>query len=336
MMYRLNPPVAALEPRDGLLDFRPLPLLGNPHLQTLLGHLIRGWQKISSGREQFLTLPDGDCLVLYDSIPDGWQAGGPVSVVVHGLTGSHASAPVVRLAALLYGQGQRVVRVDLRGAGKSLARSRRFYHGGCSDDVRAALEEVHRWSPDSAITLVGLSLGGNVVLKLAGEAAVDPVPGLARVAALAPPIDLGRCSALLDLRRNWIYAKFFLRELLADARFRLKQCPDLPPVSFPRRMTIRLFDELYTVPRNRFRDVKDYYRRSSALPLIGKIRVPALIMTARDDPFIAPEPFESLKPPSHIELRVLNRGGHLGFLGRDGAGGIRWAERRIADWVLGN
>jgi predicted alpha/beta-fold hydrolase len=100
-------------------------------------------------------------------------------------------------------------------------------------------------------------------------------------------------------------------------------------------MTIRLFDDLYTAPRCGFDDAEDYYRRSSALPLIGRIGVPTLILTARDDPFIAPEPFEEVKTPEHVEVRVLSHGGHLGFLGWDGAGGIRWAERRIGDWVMG-
>ena len=100
-----------------------------------------------------------------------------------------------------------------------------------------------------------------------------------------------------------------------------------------RRLTLRIFDDLYTAPQGGFADALDYYRRSSALPLITRIAVPALILTARDDPFVAVEPFEALKPPAHVEVRIVPRGGHLGFLGWDGAGGVRWAERVVADWV---
>jgi predicted alpha/beta-fold hydrolase len=82
-----------------------------------------------------------------------------------------------------------------------------------------------------------------------------------------------------------------------------------------------------------FADALDYYRRASALPFIPPIKVPTLILTARDDPFIAVKPFLELAPPAHVEVQVLERGGHLGFLGPDGAGGIRWAERRVAQWV---
>lgn len=319
----------------GRFDFRPLPLLSNPHVQTLLGHVLNSRHKFDVGREHVLRLPDGDALVLHDAVPAGWQEGGRVVVLVHGLTGSHASPQLVRTGSVLYENGLRVVRLDLRGAGKSLPLSRRSYHGGRSEDVRAALEEVHRLAPGSPITLAGVSLGGNLVLKLAGEAAELPVAGLSRVVALAPPIDMVRCAALLDDRRNRMYAKFFLRDLIGDAQKRQQHFPDLPPLNFPRQMTVRMFDELYTAPRGGFLDADDYYRRASSHPLIPRIQVPALVLTARDDPFIAVQPFEEVKPPSHVEVRIVKHGGHLGFLGRDGAGGIRWAERRIIDWVLG-
>src|SRR5262249_61902742 len=108
-----------------------------------------------------------------------WRPGGPVALVVHGLTGSHESPPVQRLAVRLLVRGVRVARMDLRGTGKGLALARRFYHSGRSDDVRAAPREVAPGAPGSPLPLVGVSLGGNLVLKLAGEAADRPVPPLA-------------------------------------------------------------------------------------------------------------------------------------------------------------
>ncbi len=326
---------ADFRPTSNFFDFRPLPLLSNPHLQTLLGHLLGGRHSFSANYEHIVRLPDGDALVLHDAVPENWQAGQAVVVLVHGLTGSHASSQIVRTGAALFAQGLRVVRLDLRGAGKSLPLSRKSYHGGHSEDVRAAVEEVHRLAPESPITLVGVSLGGNIVLKLAGEAADNPVAGLVRVAALGPPIDLRRCAALLDERRNRMYANFFLRELVADAHKRQRFFPDLPRIQFPNQLTIRVFDEVYTAPRGGFRNADDYYHRSSSLPLIQRIQVPTFVLTARDDPFIAAEPFEELQAPGHVHIRVLRHGGHLGFLGWDGAGGIRWAERRIVDWIMG-
>jgi predicted alpha/beta-fold hydrolase len=234
---------------------------------------------------------------------------------------------------LLLPHGLRVVRMDLRGTGRGLPLARRAYHGGCSDDLRAAAAAIQSWSPTSPLTLIGVSLGGNIVLKLAGETDDHPVPSLERVVALAPPIDLPLCCERLAEPRCRLYEKHFLRDLIQQARRRQRYFPELPPLRFPRQMTIRLFDELYTAPRCGFANALDYYRRASALPLLPRITVPALMITARDDPFIAVEPFENLRLPDYIQVRILHCGGHLGFVGPDGAGGIRWAERRVVDWV---
>jgi predicted alpha/beta-fold hydrolase len=315
-------------------DFTPFPLLGNPHVQTLLAFCLAGPTLYQPTRERQVALPDGDRLMLYDNVPAGWRPGGRVAVIVHGLGGSHRSVHVRRQAAVLLREGVRVARVELRAAGKGIALARQTYHAGCSDDLRAAVAEVHRWSPSSPIFLVGQSLGGNVVLKLAGEAADDPVPGLAGAVAVAPPIDVTRCATLLALPRNRIYDRFFVRKLTAHLQRHRRIFPDLPLPRFPRRMNLRAFDELYTAPFGGFADAADLYRRTSSLPLIPRIRVPALVLTARDDPFIAVEPFEQLRAPKHVEVRVVERGGHLGFVGPDGAGGFRWAERTAAAWVL--
>ncbi len=314
-------------------DFRPLPLLGNRHVQTVLALVLPGPSFDHPSRKVPVMLPDGDQLVLHDSVPASWHAGDPVALVIHGLGGSHRSSHVQRQASALLARGVRVVRVDLRTCGAGLALARQIYTAGCSDDLRAAVEEVHNWAPESPITLVGQSLGGNVALKLAGEAADDPIPGLAGVVAVGPPIDLVACAELIAQPSNVVYEQFFVRNLLAHLHAHRRCFPELSLPQFPRRLSIRQFDNLFTAPTHGFADAFDYYRHSSSLPLIPQISVPALIVTARDDPFIAVEPFERLRVPSHINVRIVDHGGHLGFLGWDGAGGIRWGEQRIADWV---
>jgi predicted alpha/beta-fold hydrolase len=317
-----------------LLDFRPLPLLGNAHLQTLLGHWLRGPRLRQPAREHVLWLPDGDGLLLHDIAPSDWEPGDPIALLVHGLTGSHASPQIQRLGLYLLTRGVRVVRMDLRGAGKGLPLARQSYHGGRSEDVRAALAEIHGWSPTSPLLLLGVSLGGNIVLKLAGEAADRPIPNLVRVASMSAPIDLERSAALLAHPRNRLYEAFFLRDLLTEVGLRQRYFRDLPPVRLPARLTIRLFDDLYTAPRSGFADALDYYRRASSFRLIERIGVPTLIVTARDDPFIAVAPFEELRVPEHITVRILPRGGHLGFLGWDGLRGVRGVERCVAEWLV--
>jgi predicted alpha/beta-fold hydrolase len=317
-------------------DFRPLPFLANAHLQTILGAYWPGSASPGSAQEHRVLLPDGDQLVLHDSRPPRWETGQRIALLVHGLGGSHRSPAIRRLAGLLFERGLRVVRIDLRGAGRGEALARRGYHGGCSDDVRAALTVVGSRSPASPLILVGLSLGGNIVLKLAGETSTYPVPGLERVAAVSPPIDMVRCSELLALPRNRFYDKHYAHTLVEQVRRRQRLGRREPPIRFPRRLTLRLFDELYTAPRCGFADALDYYRRASALPVIPAIAVPTFILTARDDPFIAVTAFEALKVGPHIKVWITERGGHLGFLGWDGSGGVRWAERRVVEWVVEN
>lgn len=334
VVYGCDPQASSMDLNGEDDTFRPLPLLGNPHVQTLLGAWLRGPRFAGPSQVRRVRLPDGDRLVLHDSVPAGWRRGGAVAVLVHGLTGSHRSGYMQRMASKLTREGMRVVRVDLRSCGTGEGLARRPYHAGCSEDLRAATDEVRRWSPDSPLALIGFSLGGNIVLKLAGEATTQALPGLARVAAVAPPVDVEACAALLALRRNRIYDLHFARELMAAARRMRWHFPDLPDVRFPRRMSLRIFDELFTAPRCGFANALDYYRRSSSLPLLPQIGVPTLIIAARDDPFVATGPLEKLVAPPHVRVRVVARGGHLGFLGRDGTGGLRWAERQVAHWVL--
>jgi predicted alpha/beta-fold hydrolase len=278
-------------------------------------------------------LPDGDRVVLHDSQPAEWQVGGPMALLVHGMGGDHRSGYMQRVTQLFLQRGWRAVRMDQRGCGRGVGLARRPYNAGRSDDVRAAVAEVRRWSPESPVTVIGFSLGGNVILKLAGEAADIPLPGLALVVAVAPPIDLEKCAVLLAQPRNRIYDQFFVRELLLQVRQNERCSPGSLRTHFRRPLTVRKFDEVYTAPRSGFADALDYYRRSSSAPLLPRIHVPTLILTARDDPFIAVEPFEAAKTPSHVTIKIVRHGGHLGFLGRDGAGGVRWAEHYLTEWV---
>jgi hypothetical protein len=159
------------------------------------------------------------------------------------------------------------------------------------------------------------------------------VPNLERVAAVAPPVDLEACMALLTRPANRIYDRHFVRGLIAQVRRRARLFPDPPLPAFPRRTTLRMFDELYTAPRAGFRDAADYYRQSSAAQFVPRIGLPALILAARDDPFVDARPIERLDCPAHVEVRLTDHGGHVGFLGSDGAGGYCWGEWQVVEWL---
>jgi predicted alpha/beta-fold hydrolase len=301
-------------------------------VQTVLGNIFKGTiPRVPVIRRQ-VPLPDGDRLMLHDSQPPTWQKGNPIVLAVHGLGGSHESGNMIRLLGLLIPHGLRVVRMDLRGAGEGAALAKRTYNAACSEDVRAAAELIHRDDPASPLLLAGYSLGGNIVLKLAGEASQKPVPNLKAVAALAPPINLERCAAML--RESSFYDRFFVREILAQVNQIHRLNPELPRPRFPRKLSMRMFDELYTAPRGGFKDAVDYYRQGAALPWMEKICVPTFVLTAADDPFVDADSFRELPVRPHYEVHIAERGGHLGFLGWDGKGGFRWGERQLADWLI--
>jgi predicted alpha/beta-fold hydrolase len=311
--------------------FNPLRFLGNAHIQTLLGNLLEGPYFAQPSKKHFVALPDGDRLVIHDSKSRWWRAGDPVAILVHGLGGCHLSPGVQRTARLLWPHGFRVVRVDLRGCGSGTALARKTYHGGCSDDLRAVVETVHGWSPKSPIDVVGFSLGGNIALKMAGEASAEPLPGLRRVAAIGPPIDFLRCIELLERPRNRLYELHYVRRQVQQAKAHQQLFPTLPRLKFTRSLTMRKFDDMYTAPVSGFRGAEDYYRRASAFHLVARIAVETLVITAKDDPFIAVEAFHDAPWSSMVDVRITERGGHLGFVG---PGGERWAERRVVDWLI--
>ncbi|MBI3410617.1 MAG: alpha/beta fold hydrolase [Planctomycetes bacterium] len=312
--------------------FRPLPLLSNPHLQTLLSTLLKKRSTFLPVAFRKIRLDDGDALAVDDTTPRAWLGGDPIALLVHGLGGTARSGYMVRIADRLNRAGLRVLRMNLRGAGAGVRLARKTYHAGCSSDVRAVVESLQKEAPNSPLFLAGFSLGGNIVLKLAGEESLNPLPSLKGVAAVAPPIDMIECSRLLSAQP--FYDRYFARSLRIQVSRHQRMFPDLPAVRFPKVQSLRAFDDAYTAPRNGFADSLDYYRRTSALPLTPKIRVPAFILASRDDPFISAASFEGLPRNGTIKVVLQQHGGHLGFLGWDGAGGIRWAERRVAEWLI--
>lgn len=312
--------------------FRPLPFLSNPHVQTVIGHMIGRIRKKLAAMTSMVPLVDGDAVAMHENTPGGWEPGGACVLLIHGLGGCHRAGYMVRVARRLLARQFRVYRLDLRGAGTTMPHCRRLYNAGCSDDVRVVFDAVRQKNLASRIFVVGFSLGGNIALKLAGEAADASLPGLAGVATVAAPIDLIRCSELIT--RYPLYDRFYVRNLIRQVEAHARLRPNVAVPDWSKSMTLRLFDELYTAPRGGFRDALDYYNQSSSFARVPRIEVPAFLLTARDDPFVDWKPYAAL--PARREQRILiaNGGGHLGFLGPDGRGGLRWAETQIVDWLL--
>jgi predicted alpha/beta-fold hydrolase len=314
--------------------FEPHPWLRGGHRQTIVGRYLPGPRVRLDSRFWEIELGDGDRLSVRDSVPAGWSAGGPAALLLHGLGGSAGAPYVVRVAGKLVKLGIRVIRMNLRGAGEGFGLARGFYHSGRTEDVRAVVEWFGQHAPGSPVALVGFSLGGNLALKLAAEAADRPLAGLDAVLAANPPIDLAACCRRIRQRGNWIYDRNFVRQLRGEVRRLHARFPDLGPLDLGGTRTLFDFDDRYTAPRNGFEGAEDYYARCSAGPLIPRIRVPGLVVHALDDPFIPAEAFRRFRFPASLALELIESGGHLGYIGRSRRmGDHRWLDARLSAWL---
>jgi hypothetical protein len=208
-----------------------------------------------------------------------------------------------------------VIRLNVRNCGGTEHLCSTLYHSGLTSDLRAVTEQLQ----DRALYLVGFSMGGNVVLKLAGEWGRDFPSHLRAVSAVSVPLDLAACADRLSQPQNRFYEARFLRELRGTVKRKQELLPERYSLSgFSRICSIVDFDELYTAPCFGFRSAQDYYERSSAKNFLASIKVPTLILQAQDDPFIPFEIFGKLPFDQNPNLNLCApiHGGHAGFLSR--------------------
>jgi uncharacterized protein len=328
----------AMQPRashstDLIQAFRPLPCLTHPYLQTIVAAKLT-WSREPPSTTHLVELSDGDTIAMEVSTPRGWRPHDPTAVLLHGLCGSHRSPYMQRLARKLWRSGLRAIRMNLRGCGSGRGLARYPYHSGRSADVLAVLESLLQTTPQSPVTLIGFSLGGNIVLKLAGELSAGVPDNLQRVIAVCPPADLVACSRLLQQPANRFYNRYFTRLLCAEAFDRHSRFPDLRRVELPAELSIYAFDESYTAPQCGFRDALDYYRQCSAAPLVPRLTIPGHILFAADDPLIDAHMFDGVALPPYVQVIRTRYGGHLGFLGRPGgAGGYHAMDAQLLVWI---
>ncbi len=280
-------------------------------------------------------LPDGDRLVVFDSIPRVWKAPRPAAVLVHGLAGNSEAPYVVRLARRLLKNGIRVIRVNLRGAGAGFGLARGTYHAGSSDDLRHVMNWAAARVEGSPIALVGYSLGANLVLKLAAESAAHPVPNFDCVVAANPPLNLGACSRAIERRRTAFTSGTSCDGCGAWSSGCMTAFRTWRPAKLEGVKTLYDFDDRYTAPRNNFGSAVNYYATCSLDDALLKIPQPGLIVHAQDDPFIPADVIVRAVRPQHLALELSAGGGHLGYLSRERwLGDHRWLETRLCAWLL--
>lgn len=324
--------------------FVPRRFLSNGHLQTIVGNLLPRTYSLPEPESQLIevetaTFARGASFVLCHC---HWQPAEARSkrltmVIVHGLEGSSSSPYVLRNSARAWTAGCNIVRMNMRscGAGEQLFPS--IYHAGRSEDIAMVMAELARMHLIRSFALVGYSMGGNLVLKLAGELGSAPPPYLRAVVGVSPLMDLVASSAALHEPQNRLYESRFLASLLKRFRHKVELYPGLYFADGLNKIrTMRQFDEQVVARYSGFAGADDYYQSVASSNWVQEITVPTLILHALDDPFIrmTPETRDKLLANSRVRLVETRHGGHCAFLSPEPGDAGFWAERTLLDFLL--
>ena len=305
--------------------FRPAWWLPGPHLQTLWPALFRRRGKPVLERER-IELPDGDFLDLDWNRTHAQDM--PLVLLLHGLEGSSASHYAWGLLAEFERREWSAALMHFRGCSGEPNRLTRSYHSGETGDLGWIVAELVKRFPDRVIFAAGVSLGGNVLLKWLGE--VGSRAALAGAAAISVPLDLGRCADRIEQGFSKVYRRYLVGELHRKIRLKFGAWAESPIdlAALARWRTFREFDENVTAPLHGFDGAEDYYRRSSSGPFVSRIRVPTLIVQAKNDPFLPGWAVPCLSPSVRFEAPP--HGGHAGFVAGAVPGRPRyWLDERV-------
>jgi predicted alpha/beta-fold hydrolase len=318
--------------------FTPHPVFRNGHAQTIAAYLWPRRFRFASERDQerlFEVAPGVKVLAHCR-----WQVDPqtcPTIVAWHGIEGSTSSNYMQAMAEKGFRAGFNVIRVNFRNCGGTEHLTSTIYHGGLSADLSAVVKELIEKDSLSRIVLVGFSLGGNLVLKLAGEYGDNSPPEILAICAVSPSIDLSSSADMIVKRSNWIYHQDFVRRLKKRIRTNHKLYPDVFDLTGLEEVrTLKEFDDRFTARAHNFAGADDYYYRSGSIRVIDRVRLPTLIIHAEDDPFIPVAPLldPAVTNNAFILLCAPANGGHVAFLGanRNGDEDRFWAENRVIDF----
>ncbi len=341
--------------------------LRNPHLQTLWGKFCRKRVTVPIEKVRWDT-PDGDFLDLYrlqqqadwnriDNVehrlsadrsypdvidrsdPDMVHKAKPHIVILHGLEGTIRSHYVNGLFQKCESLGWSADLLIFRSCGDELNRTERFYHSGETQDLRFVLENLIAEDADRPIALIGVSLGGNVLLKYLGESGDDTPQQIISAAAVSVPYDLGKGSRFISNGFSRVYEKNFIGSLKSKVAAKLVNLPTMNVNSnWNEAVTLYDFDNTVTAPLHGFVDADDYYSRSSAIGYLQNIRPSTLLLSAYDDPFLPPSVLDEVKmickqnPAITVEFH--DHGGHVGFVANSSLFSPRYyMEDRVCEFI---
>ena len=321
--------------------YSPAWWLPGPHARTIWGRFFRRTAPLETRVERWET-DDQDFI---DLVRLEAPAGRPHLVMLHGLEGTAHSHYARGLFLEAARRGWAADLLLFRGCGAEPNRTRRFYHSGETSDVAVVARRLLSADRLAPFFFAGVSLGGNVLLKWLGEIESTVDQRIRAAAAVSVPFDLARACRYIDRGFSRVYQRHFLQSLRRKALAKLERFPDLASRErIEAARTLYAFDDAVTAPVHGFRNADDYYSRSSSIRFLDGIRVPTLLLSAYDDPFLPGEVLDDVariaaRNPC-IEIEFPAKGGHVGFIG--GQNPLRplyYAERRIAqffDHVLGS
>lgn len=309
------------------------------HLQTIWSALMarrspKGHAAVLPWRRERWDTPDGD-FVDVDFLAVPADASAPLLVLFHGLEGSSSSHYPQAMAQVCAAKGWQLAVPHFRGCSGEPNRLPRAYHSGDAEEIGWILKGMTQ-STKGAVVAMGVSLGGNALACWAGLQQEHAKDWICAAAAVCAPLDLAAGGRSLGQGLNrWIYTRMFLRTLVPKALGKWEQSPGLFDKSaLLRAKDLRAFDDVYTAPVHGFKDADDYWCRASAKPLLKQVRLPLLLLNARNDPFV---PEYSLPKPSDVSECVRlwqpSHGGHVGFASGRWPGHVLAMPQAVADWL---
>ncbi len=330
-------------------EFQPRRFLRNGHLQTIVGNYLPRVSELPPAEPQLVEVSPASAGQISSQVlcdchwqPAEVRSTRPTAIIVHGLEGSSNSQYVVGNSNKLWRAGCNIIRMNMRNCGGTEALSPTLYHSGLSDDVLAVVNFFVAQHGLRSMSLIGYSMGGNLVLKLAGELGTAAPLELHSVIGVSPAVDLGPSADALHLPQNRLYELKFLHNLLRRFRRKAQLFPNAYDVNRAIGLrSLREFDDRITGFYSGFAGAADYYYRAAAARVLDSIAVPTLILHALDDPFIrmTAESRNKLRANPHVTLIETAHGGHCAFLaqadadtGYDGY----WAEHTLVRFLLTN
>lgn len=302
-------------------------------IQTIIGSQLRGKELPCPPRIRHeLYIRRNDRVILYEIKPKDETM--PIVLLAHGMGGCSESGYMKRISTKLWMQGYGVFLINHLGCGPGMGLSSRLWNGGSSDDLEQMIAYVVQRYPSAFLMPIGFSLSGNVLLKYLGEGQKIPENILGAL-AVNPPVDLRVVSGIIS--KKWsctLFNKYYMRLIRRQAIALAKQFPSaLSPLKNLR--TIWDFDVSYTAPVGGFKDVDDYYDRSSSKHYLKGIKTPTSILSAKDDPFVPSCLFDQTLMSEKVTLHQPTEGGHMGYIARQVTpyGDRRWMDYVVLEWV---